>query len=64
MPKVEEAPTVSLLAAGRAIGLGRTATYALKSRGEFPLSIIKSGGKFRVPTAALRRLLELDDASE
>jgi hypothetical protein len=63
IPNLSESTTVSLIAAGKAMGIGKTATYAMFNRGEFPLPVIKvgsKGGKARVPTAALRRLLELD----
>jgi len=59
-----ESPTVSLVAAGRAIGIGRSATYRLVQRGDFPLPVIHAGSKLRVPTAALRRILALDDQLE
>jgi hypothetical protein len=57
---VSDSPTVSLVAAGRALSLGRTTSYGLAQRGQFPLPVIRAGGKLRVPTAALRRLLALD----
>jgi hypothetical protein len=61
IPKAEESPTVPLWPiAGPAIGLGRTATFGAHHRGALPFPVIKAGGKLRVPTAALRRLLELD----
>jgi hypothetical protein len=61
IPTVAEAPTVPLWpTAGRAIGLRRTATFEGHKRGTLPFAVIKSGGKLQVPTAALRRLLELD----
>jgi hypothetical protein len=61
LPLPEESPTVSLWPeAGRAIGLGRSATFAGNQRGDLPFPVLKCGGKFRVPTAALRRVLQLD----
>jgi excisionase family DNA binding protein len=39
-------------------GSGRTATYDAVRRGEIPS--IKIGRKLVIPTAAVRRLLELD----
>lgn len=47
--------------AGAAIGVGRSATYRMLKAGKFPLPVIKAGGKSRVPTAALRRILGIDD---
>ena len=65
IPTVAESPTVPLLVAGKAMGFGRSATYAMLNRGAFPLPIIKTAnGKARVPTAALRRILALDDHLE
>jgi excisionase family DNA binding protein len=40
------------------LGFGRTATYDAVRRGEIPC--IKVGRKLVIPTAAVRRLLELD----
>jgi hypothetical protein len=42
--------------AGQALGLGRNATYEAARRGQIP--IIKFGKLIKVPTAALRRMLE------
>jgi hypothetical protein len=61
IPHAEESPTVPLWpVAGEAIGLHRTATFAANQRGDLPFPVLKCGGKFRVPTAALRRVLQLD----
>jgi len=65
IPQPEDSPTVSLWPeAGQAIGLGRSATFAGNQRGDLPFPVLKCGGKFRVPTAALRRILELDPPAE
>jgi hypothetical protein len=60
VPQVADSPTISLVAAGRALGFGATATYAMHRRGAFPVPVLEMGGKFRVATAAIRRLLALD----
>ena len=64
IPTVEESPTVPLWPiAGQAVGLQRTATFEGHKRGTLPFPVIQAGGpggKLQVPTAALRRLLELD----
>jgi hypothetical protein len=64
IPTVEESPTIPLWpTAGQAIGLQRTATFEGHKRGTLPFPVIQAGGpggKLQVPTAALRRLLELD----
>lgn len=44
-------------ATGRALGIGRTASYELQARGEFPVTVLRLGNKFRVPTAELHALL-------
>lgn len=44
---------------GRAIGLGRGATYAAAARGDIP-TVPAGGHKKRVPTALLRQMLGLD----
>ncbi len=45
--------------AGQILGIGRAASYAAAKRGEIPT--IRIGGRIVVPTAALRRLLAIDD---
>lgn len=52
--------TVDLVTAGRALGLGRTAAYALARNGEFPCRLLHMGRIYRVPTADLLRALGLD----
>ena len=61
LPNPETTPTVPLWpTAGRALGLGRTATYAAARDGSIPT--IKLGPRrWLVPTAALRRMLQLPD---
>jgi hypothetical protein len=60
VPTVDESPTVPLVLAGAACGLGRSASYDAHKAGKLPFPVLEIGGKYRVPTAALRRLLELD----
>ncbi len=56
-------PTVDLMTAARALGIGRTKAYELARRGEFPCRIIRIGDLYRVVTADLTRLLgSTDDA--
>jgi hypothetical protein len=50
--------TVKVETAGRALGLGRNATYAAAKRGDIPTANI--GGAIRVPTAPLRRMLRVE----
>jgi len=47
---------------GQALGLGRSATYAAAQRGQIPT--LRIGGKVLVPTACLRRMLQLDQVAD
>lgn len=58
VPTAETQPTVTIVDAGRYLGIGRSGAYAAAARGELPT--IKLGRRLLVPTAALRRLLALD----
>ncbi len=42
------------------LGISRTTAYELAATGRFPVRLFRVGKSYRVPTAALRRLLELD----
>jgi hypothetical protein len=54
-------PTVSLLTAAAAIGIGRTKAYELAKRGEFPVAVRRVGATYRVPVAELLRFLHADE---
>jgi excisionase family DNA binding protein len=56
-------PTLSIVDACKALGIGKSHGYALASRGEFPARVLKLGGRYRVVTASLRDLLELAPAA-
>lgn len=43
--------------AGRALGLGRSKTFELAARGEFPARVLRLGRLRKVPTADLLRAL-------
>jgi hypothetical protein len=59
IPQAEEQPTVTLWPeTGQALRLSRSATYDGAARGEIPT--IRIGRRLLVPTAALRRMLQLD----
>ena len=61
IPDPAEQPTVPLWpTAGQAFGLGRARTFELARRGELPFEVYRLGRSWRVPTAALRRVLHLD----
>ena len=63
IPKPDEQPTMALWPdVGQALGLGRSATYAAAQRGQIPT--LRIGGKLLVPTACLRRMLQLDQAED
>ncbi len=66
IPTAEQRPTLPLWSddesepsAGRALSLGRSATYLAAGRGEIPT--LRLGRRVVVPTAALRRMLQLDE---
>jgi excisionase family DNA binding protein len=46
---------MSVLEAGRKLGLGRRGSYAAARRGDFP--VLKIGGRWRVPVVAFERWL-------
>jgi hypothetical protein len=46
--------------AGEVLGLGRTKSFELARRGEFPVKVLRLGYRYVVPTAGLVRLLELE----
>ncbi|MQA88303.1 MAG: helix-turn-helix domain-containing protein [Streptosporangiales bacterium] len=50
-------PTVDLMTAARALGIGRTKAYELARTDQFPCRVIRIGELYRVPTADLLRLL-------
>lgn len=49
--------SIDLVTAGRALGIGRTTSHALARRGEFPVSVLRVGKNYRVPTAEVLRIL-------
>ncbi len=52
-------PTVDLMTAARALGLGRTKAYGLARQQQFPCRVIRIGETYRVPTTGLLELLGL-----
>lgn len=52
-------PVIDLVTAGRALGIGRTAAHELARRDQWPTPLLRLGTRYRVPTAALLRLLEI-----
>lgn len=53
---------VSLETAGRAFGIGRTKSHELARAGSFPVPVLTLGKTYRVPTAAILKLLGIDVA--
>lgn len=58
-------PSVDLVTAGRALGIGRTKTYELARADGLPVRVLRLGSTYRVVTADLLRVLgvEEDDAA-
>jgi excisionase family DNA binding protein len=54
--EVPEKLVYGVVEAGRFLGLGRSASYEAARSGQLPT--IKIGGRYKVPKAALQRLLE------
>ncbi len=52
--------TVDIPTANRALGLSRAHGYAMAQRGEYPARVLKVGGRYRVVTASIVRLLSED----
>jgi hypothetical protein len=57
--QLRAAPTIDLMTAARALGLGRTKAYDLARRQQFPCRVLRIGETYRVPTAGLLELLGL-----
>ena len=51
--------TIDLVTAGSVLSLGRTASYELARRGQFPVPVLRIGRRYRVVTAHLLQLLNL-----
>ncbi|NRQ38446.1 helix-turn-helix domain-containing protein [Nonomuraea sp. NN258] len=54
----QQPEVVSLLAAGRLLGIGRTKAYRLAKAGAFPCRVLRIGGRYTVPVRGLRALLD------
>ena len=57
-------PTVSLLTAAAAIGIGRTKAYELAKCDEFPVAVRRVGATYRVPVADLLRFLHAGETAD
>jgi len=61
IPDPEVTPTIDVVEAGKAFGLGRSSSYALARRNEFPVRVFRVGSRYRVSTAECRAALGLDE---
>jgi Helix-turn-helix domain len=50
-------PTTDIATAGAILGIGRGKAYELAKNGEFPVTILRVGRRYLVPTHALLTLL-------
>lgn len=56
-PEELEPGVLSLKQAGQRLGIAESTAYDLVKRGQFPVPVIKIGGRQRVLTAVLERFL-------
>ncbi|MFE5828793.1 helix-turn-helix domain-containing protein [Streptomyces sp. NPDC056508] len=52
---------VDLRTAARALGIASTTAYRLIREDEFPCSVLRLGGRYRIPTSELMRALGIKD---
>jgi predicted DNA-binding transcriptional regulator AlpA len=62
LPDPADRPVISAEEAFRELGIDRTTGYRSIRDGTFPVDIVRVGRNIRIPTIALRRLLQLDVA--
>jgi predicted DNA-binding transcriptional regulator AlpA len=62
LPDPSDRPVISAEEAFKELGIDRATGYRSIRDGTFPLEVIRVGRVIRVPTIALRRLLQLDAA--
>lgn len=62
IPDPAERPTLTIEETAVCLGIGRTAAYEAARRGDIPT--LRLGRRLLVPTAGLRRLLQLDSPEE
>ena len=56
-------PSVDIITAGRAFGIGRTLAHELARADEFPCKVLRLGTRYRVPRAAIFEALGFDPAA-
>jgi len=60
-PELFQLPvTVDLQTAARALGMSTGTAYRLLGYGAFPCPVLRPGHRYRVPTSALMRTLEVE----
>ncbi|MFE3883470.1 helix-turn-helix domain-containing protein [Streptomyces lydicus] len=52
---------VDLRTAARALGICSATAYRLIHRGKFPCPVLRVGGRYRIPTNDLMRILGIDE---
>ena len=63
VPTADERPTLGVWPeTGQILGLSKASAYAAVQAGEIP--VIRVGRRLLVPTAALRRMLRLDNSTD
>jgi len=54
---------VDIVAAGRALGIGRSRAHELARAGQFPVPLLRLGTRYRVRRSDLLELLGIEDQS-
>jgi hypothetical protein len=52
--------TTDVVTAGSVLGLSRNVSYQLVAAGRFPVRVLHLGSRYRIPVAALLKLLEIE----
>ncbi|SQD93991.1 conserved hypothetical protein [Parafrankia sp. Ea1.12] len=50
----------NIVTAGEILGIGRTKSYELAARDEFPVPVLRIKGRYQVPTTPLKHLLRIN----
>jgi hypothetical protein len=56
--------TTDLVTAGEILGIGRSKSYELARRDEFPVRMLRIAGRYRILTADLITFLRIDDNTD
>ena len=60
LPAPEDRPLLDLIEAAAVLGIRRTVAYQMARYGEFPVEVLRIGGRWKVRNVDLRRFLGLD----